>query len=387
MFGIKVLQDEQQRKSGVSVVFSPQYKTMTRLWMILIIAIYIPNVKCNIKWLALQKYSNNEIWAVNQVCTKDYGFTGKQVRFCKTHFPWMTFVQEAVIDAKEECIHHLHKQKWDCHVIKEAPTFNEDLKKDTIQSALVYALSAASLAITVSRRCKMGQIPDCSCQHNRRVSFPSSIVNSTDLSNIDKIIPCKGIVQNGKRFTQTFTNLGFRLIPKNERQAEEIAVRKHNIQIGLKALGTGEEVTCVCTGATGGCPRKFCYRRIIPLNEAAVGIFERYKKAVKLFPHDFNRPPKASLNKGEMLKLPYQIKDEHVDKLVYLEDTDQQCATTGRRCVLDNSKPDSCENLCCGRGYRGKLIEVNSQCRCKFVYCCKVVCDNCISMKQVFECL
>lgn len=74
--------------------------------------------------------------------------------------------------------------------------------------------------------------------------------------------------------------------------------------------------------------------------------------------------------------------------------------TEGRKCNNTSTGPDSCNKLCCGRGYitrvrlkncsilqminivinfvfNLKVVKEEEHCNCKFVWCCYVKCDIC----------
>lgn len=60
--------------------------------------------------------------------------------------------------------------------------------------------------------------------------------------------------------------------------------------------------------------------------------------------------------------------------------------TRGRECNELSKGDDGCEVLCCGRGYYAKRTVRLEKCRCRFVWCCKVVCDECITATETFIC-
>ena len=62
--------------------------------------------------------------------------------------------------------------------------------------------------------------------------------------------------------------------------------------------------------------------------------------------------------------LPIKIPPSVTDKLVYIHESLNYCdgdrkrlipSTTGRRCSKDSAKGDSCDVLCCGRGYNTQV--------------------------------
>lgn len=108
---------------------------------------------------------------------------------------------------------------------------------DTKESALVHSLSTSSLALTVSRGCMAGKLEECSCQKNKRqASFPSDVVDKKNSSVIEELVGCRNIILVGQKFAHQFMHAGMRAKPKTERRKKEIAVRRHNINVGLKVF-------------------------------------------------------------------------------------------------------------------------------------------------------
>jgi len=80
--------------------------------------------------------------------------------------------------------------------------------------------------------------------------------------------------------------------------------------------------------------------------------------------------------------------------LVYLEESPDYCVknlkegTMGvadRRCNKTSPGPDGCDVMCCGTGFRTKTVQVVSNCKCKFLWCCEVKCEKCsVNTKQHF---
>uniref|UniRef100_A0A6G1SCG7 Protein Wnt n=1 Tax=Aceria tosichella TaxID=561515 RepID=A0A6G1SCG7_9ACAR len=74
------------------------------------------------------------------------------------------------------------------------------------------------------------------------------------------------------------------------------------------------------------------------------------------------------------------------DELVHLHRSPDYCepdlrhgfaGVQARLCSQDPKAPDSCDRLCCGRGYERREIELRYNCDCKFQYCCKIHCNVC----------
>lgn len=47
---------------------------------------------------------------------------------------------------------------------------------------------------------------------------------------------------------------------------------------------------------------------------------------------------------------------------------------------------ESCEHLCCNRGYSSELIMMMVTCNCRFKFCCHVNCDQCLQQVEQHYC-
>lgn len=74
------------------------------------------------------------------------------------------------------------------------------------------------------------------------------------------------------------------------------------------------------------------------------------------------------------------------DDLVHLHKSPNYCEANERNgfagissrvCSNDPEKPDNCDRLCCGRGYREIVYQHSYKCDCKFQYCCSIWCSVC----------
>ena len=82
--------------------------------------------------------------------------------------------------------------------------------------------------------------------------------------------------------------------------------------------------------------------------------------------------------------------------LVYLGESPSFCSdnpgldivgTSGRECrVSQDHTPDSCDVLCCDRGYHTVTDHTTTSCNCRFVFCCRVRCDQCETVRRRHFC-
>lgn len=83
--------------------------------------------------------------------------------------------------------------------------------------------------------------------------------------------------------------------------------------------------------------------------------------------------------------------------LVYYEDTppDFYCdrrpewsipGVSQRSCNSTSTGKNNCKHLCCSRGYFTRHRQVREQCKCRFVWCCRVDCDVCVVDRRYETC-
>lgn len=84
--------------------------------------------------------------------------------------------------------------------------------------------------------------------------------------------------------------------------------------------------------------------------------------------------------------------------LVYTDSSPNLCKTNrkmgilgtrGRLCngTTSSESSGSCDYLCCGRGYAQEVASVESNCRCRFQWCCEVICERCVVNKSSHHCI
>ncbi|XP_034239024.1 protein Wnt-11b-2-like [Thrips palmi] len=84
------------------------------------------------------------------------------------------------------------------------------------------------------------------------------------------------------------------------------------------------------------------------------------------------------------------------DDLIFLTKSPDYClpdprtgslGTRGRSCNASSNGFDSCQDMCCGRGFRTVTVEKVERCQCKYYWCCYVRCKTCTSWVDIHECL
>ena len=72
--------------------------------------------------------------------------------------------------------------------------------------------------------------------------------------------------------------------------------------------------------------------------------------------------------------------------LAYIKNSPTFCAknitagslgTQGRECNKNSTSTNSCDIICCGRGYDTREVTTTVKCNCEFRWCCYVDCHTC----------
>ena len=155
----------------------------------------------------------------------------------------------------------------------------------------------------------------------------------------------------------------------------------------LQAILKNRLIVCKCHGATSHCTAKTCWYQLQKFGVIGDYLKEKYISAVEV------RLSKRKGGKKVTLKSKNNEKLDLSDKLVHTVRSPMYClkglyttGTTGRQCNITTTGPGSCNELCCGRGYRIKRQTVLEACRCKFQWCCDVLCDWCKRKVDVHIC-
>ncbi|CAH8550617.1 unnamed protein product [Schistosoma turkestanicum] len=88
----------------------------------------------------------------------------------------------------------------------------------------------------------------------------------------------------------------------------------------------------------------------------------------------------------------------HSSQLVYYEFINEKMfceshpfyhilGTKGRLCNSSSSYVNNCRHLCCERGYVTHHYYTMESCNCKFIWCCRVECQQCLVLKKVETCI
>ncbi|XP_023781916.1 protein Wnt-11b-like [Cyanistes caeruleus] len=283
-----------------------------------------------IQWLGLA--DSGVAWNESQHCRL---LLPEQLQLCRRHLEVMPSIVRAARRTQELCQQSFADMRWNCSSIRGAPSFGPELLTGTREAAFVHALAAAAVAQGIARSCSSGELPLCS--YIPRVPLGVSPWGGTRREQT-QLFPC-----------------------------------------ALQVLSDSLDTRCKCHGVSGSCSVKTCWKGLPDLGEIASDLKSRYLAALKVT-HRLVGPRKQLIPKEEDAR-PVTEMD-----LVYLINSPDYCTpnpqlgslgTQDRPCNRSSAGSDSCDLLCCGRGYNTYTEEVQERCHCRYRWCCSVVCRRC----------
>uniref|UniRef100_T1JI07 Protein Wnt n=2 Tax=Strigamia maritima TaxID=126957 RepID=T1JI07_STRMM len=348
---------------------------MKLLRFVLFLAVFCISVDA-IKWLALSQ--TNLSWNVTSHCSRARKYSelvSGQAKFCKRHIETMPYIISSAAAAIRTCQYTFADRRWNCSSINTAPRFTPDLTTDTREQAFVTALSSAAVVNTISIACSSGLLASCGC----------APVPQEPAYGDFKWGGCGDDIKYGLRISKSFTDAPWR--GKKKKGTLRAAVNRHNSDAGRQIIHDNLRTQCKCHGVSGSCNVRTCWRALPSMEQVAMRLKTSYAVAVEVV----NKKPATKM---QLLPAMHRGKIEDMD-LVYITKSPDYCSrdprfgsvgTKGRRCNTTSEDHDSCDSMCCGRGFRTFSIEIKSRCRCKYVWCCFVKCKICSSIQQVHEC-
>lgn len=143
---------------------------------------------------------------------------------------------------------------------------------------------------------------------------------------------------------------------------------------------------CKCHGLSGSCTMKTCWMRLPKFADVAQRLKDRFDGASKVIASNDGN---GFIPEGKTIKPPGR------QDLVYTDESPDFCklnmktgsqGTQGRECNITSEDVDGCDLLCCSRGYQRNFSTVQSNCKCRFLWCCEVICSTCFERREIYTC-
>lgn len=162
----------------------------------------------------------------------------------------------------------------------------------------------------------------------------------------------------------------------------------HNSEVGRQALKDALVMKCKCHGVSGSCSIRTCWRGLQDLKEIAQDLKAKYLSATKVV----HRPMGT---RKQLVPKDIDIRPVQENELVYLQSSPDFCVkneklgsigTQDRQCNKTSIGSDSCDLMCCGRGYNPYTEKIVERCHCKYHWCCYVTCKKCERTVEKYVC-
>ncbi|XP_023712831.1 protein Wnt-16 isoform X1 [Cryptotermes secundus] len=332
-----------------------------------------------------------QLAAARALCSSLPGLAAQQIEVCIQHPSAIRSVSNGARRGIQECQYQFRNERWNCTTRNdEQSVFGYILERGSKETAFVYAVTSAGVVHAVTQACSSGNLTDCSCD---------STGKGLETPEGWKWGGCSDNLNYGVEFARKFVDAPERVKPAPEtknKKAWSVRLRMnlHNNEAGRQVVSSLMRMQCRCHGISGSCEVKTCWRTMPSFNEVGDTLKRKYQQAVQqVAPKLRKRLRRKSKSKSKSKtkrRLPVGKGD-----LVHIHKSPNYCVndpqkgipgTSGRICNKTSHGPDSCDLLCCGRGYNTQVIKHVERCQCKFVWCCSVKCKNCETLIDRHTC-
>ncbi|XP_069003168.1 protein Wnt-11 [Embiotoca jacksoni] len=347
--------------------------------LVVLTALLLSQVCSGIKWLAISHAPASLHVNQTQHCKLLPGMVSSQAQLCRSNLELMQTIIQAAREVKKTCQKTFGDMRWNCSSIDipmDSPKYRPDLDRGTREAAFVYALSAATISHTIARACTSGDLRLCSCGP----------------------IPAE-IPEPGYRWGGCGDNLHYGLIMGSKFSDAPLKMKRsgshanklmhlHNSEVGRQALREALVMKCKCHGVSGSCSIRTCWRGLQDLREIAMDLKIKYLSATKVV----HRPTGT---RKQLVPKDIDIRPVRDNELVYLQSSSDFCSkndklgsvgTQDRQCNKTSLGSDSCDLMCCGRGYNPYTEKLVERCHCKYHWCCYVTCKKCERIVERYVC-
>ncbi|MBZ3883342.1 Protein Wnt-2 [Sciurus carolinensis] len=354
------------------------------------------------------------------MCDNVPGLVSRQRQLCHRHPDVMRAIGLGVAEWTAECQHQFRQHRWNCNTLdRDHSLFGRVLLRSSRESAFVYAISSAGVVFAITRACSQGELKSCSCDPKKKGTAKDS-KGTFDWGG------CSDNIDYGIKFARAF-------VDAKERKGKDARalMNLHNNRAGRKAVKRFLKQECKCHGVSGSCTLRTCWLAMADFRKTGDYLWRKYNGAIQVVMNQdgtgftvankrFKKPTKNDLvyfenspdycirdrEAGGPIKTPgcsFTLVPTSVALtpqkpfliLLLLGPHYTLCGqpvetgslgTAGRVCNLTSRGMDSCEVMCCGRGYDTSRITRMTKCECKFHWCCAVRCQDCLEALDVHTC-
>ncbi|XP_047482319.1 protein Wnt-16-like [Penaeus chinensis] len=336
-----------------------------------------------------QEVQNVSTSSAVSICQHLPGLVQQQVAVCQSNPDTIKSVSAGARRGINECQYQFRNERWNCTtgVDLDVP-FGDTLKRGSKETAFIYAVTSAGVVHAVTQACSSGNLTDCSCDMSKQgLSTPEGW----------KWGGCSDNLRFGIQFARQFVDA-----PEKESHKKFKRVRNlmnlHNNEAGREAISRLMKMQCRCHGVSGSCELKTCWRSIPTFSAVGDYLKDKYNGARQYKRKKRSRSSRRrDRSRGRRKRRSRRNRRFPVgkDELVHIHKSPNYCVkdpkkgilgTHGRYCNKTSRGADSCDLLCCGRGYNTQVVRYVERCHCKFVWCCYVKCKTCVTNVDVHTC-
>ncbi|XP_064098279.1 protein Wnt-8a-like [Macrobrachium nipponense] len=296
--------------------------------------------------------------------------------------------------ALEACREQFANELWQCPL--RAFVNMASGEPATREQAFVNAITSAGITYAITRSCSQGILEDCAC-------------SSRQFGAVDAVFTwerCSDDVTYADSVTAKF----FRSKMKRDEDASRAQVFWHNHRAGRIAVKRSIKRICNCEGSSVSCANKTCWFRLTNFTVIANRLKKQYRRAFKIeAPVNTNaaETKSSSSENSKEVVVPWNGNIPPfvgLRKLVYIDESPDYCVANetmgwlgarGRQCLevdveteLTKSTMKPCRQLCrrCGLSIEREVTSLMVACNCKFIWCCRMVCDSCVKEVVRYTC-
>ncbi|GAB6023467.1 Protein Wnt-2b [Chamberlinius hualienensis] len=351
------------------------YTSIDRTFLLKIVYLFVQLNSAESTWWFL---SQLQISAVGSrvMCDNIPGLARRQRHMCFRNPEVMVSISNGAKTGVEECQHQFSDRRWNCNTVdRDASVFGKVmLKSGSRETAFVYAISSAGVVNAITRSCSRGELYNCACDPTNKGNKGKDDEGSYTWGG------CSDNVKYGLDFARRFIDA-----KENNRDARAM-MNLHNNRAGRTAVKSNVKMKCKCHGISGSCTARTCWAAMSNFRDIGSRLKQAFDEAIKV---TVNQDGNSIMMASNHNKKPTRT------SLVYFEPSPDYCVsdpstgslgTAGRTCNDNSTESDSCENMCCGRGYDSHRVLETHKCKCKFHYCCSVNCSVCRVYVDVHTC-
>uniref|UniRef100_A0A0K0FDY6 Protein Wnt n=1 Tax=Strongyloides venezuelensis TaxID=75913 RepID=A0A0K0FDY6_STRVS len=320
-------------------------------------------------------------------CMALEGLSPGQARICELFKDHMPAVNQGATLAMEECTHQFKNDRWNCSAPPTNYTTPSINKAGTREAAFTHAILAAAVTYEIGRKCRLGYIESCGCANTPK---PNGLKEDWSWSG------CGDNIDYGYRFSKDFIDVREKEHSMANNEAKGVSLmNRWNNDVGRKILKRHTKPKCKCHGVSGSCNLKTCWMQMPSIRQIGNILQSKYRSARRIQINSRGNMQIVAHVEKRGIEKSKKTRSQLQTELVFLQNSPDYCrsdnktgtiGTEGRICNKDSQGPDSCDLLCCGRGYNSYIEEVETKCNCKFQWCCKVVCDICKDQTYIHTC-